>query len=431
MNIVLVFFIIIILLLLYDFKKGVLIYAPLKLFFNMNVRFGAFTFDLAVSLIILLLFLFQKKKLQKGEFSLRKYFILYSLGYMITCLYPDFSPNSIPRIVIMVLAFSYVYYYCLQNMRDIRFAILCYSIFAIVMCFNGLLQPLMGINPLDDFLQSISDEELSFFLDNGWVRMGQVRYRSFIPHAISYGVACCMIFYLVLWSFLILIKQGNKVVTLFSISLLVSGIIICGSRTPIIGLLPLTYILFNQKYVSGRVRTKMILLILVFLAFESEYILYSINSVINQNIAEDAGGSSTEMRINQLSIAWGWMKENPILGKGMEFDAFRKNSDILGAESVWLPLMMNNGLVGLFSYITLCWGTYKVFSKSKGKSFLLIFSLGWIVMRTATSLIGVTDAQFFTCIFIIYRYYQITEHQTVHNYETIHHHPHIQCRAIH
>lgn len=68
MNIVLVFFIIIILLLLYDFKKGVLIYAPLKLFFNMNVRFGAFTFDLAVSLIILLLFLFQKKKLQKESF---------------------------------------------------------------------------------------------------------------------------------------------------------------------------------------------------------------------------------------------------------------------------------------------------------------------------------------------------------------------------
>lgn len=31
-------------------------------------------------------------------------------------------------------------------------------------------------------------------------------------------------------------------------------------------------------------------------------------------------------------------------------------------------------------------------------------------MRTATSLIGVTDAQFFTCMFIIYRYYQINEH---------------------
>lgn len=409
MNIIILFFIVIALLLLFDLKKGVLLYAPLKLFFNINVRFGIFTFDLAISLLILLLFIFQRKKMHKGEFPLIKYFAIYSIGYILTCLYPDFAPNAIPRILIMVLAFSYVYYYCLQDMKDIRFAILSYSVFAIVMCFNGLLQPLMGINPLDDFLQSISDEDNSLFMDNSWVRMGQVRYRSFIPHAISYGVACCIIFYLVLWKYLVKKGLGGNMFTFLAIGFLLSGIIICGSRTPILGLLPLVYILFDKEIVSGSVKRRMIFLFFIFLLFESDYIIYSIDSIINPKIVEDAGGSSMELRLIQLGIASNFMIENPFFGKGMEFDASEISSEILGAESVWLPLMMNNGLVGVASYIVICWGTYKFFSKSRGNVFLLTFSLGWIIMRTATSLIGVTDAQFFTCMFIIYRYYQITQ----------------------
>lgn len=411
MSIVYFFFAILTLILLVDFKKGVLLYAPMKLFFNINVRFGSFTFDLAMSTLVLFLFLIKHKKLKNSVFPMAKYFWVYSFGYCLTCLFPDIVPNMIPRILVIVLAFSYVYFYCLQTKDDVKFAVWSYAIFAIIMCINGLLEPMMHINPLDEFMQSISDADNSLFIDNEWVRMGQVRYRSFIPHAISYGVACCVIFYSLIWHYLS-VKENMlmRVVVLGAIALSLSGMIICGSRTPILGLLPLSYILFNKKYVSIKMRWRLILLIFVFVLLEGDYIIYSIDSIINSKAAEDAGGSSIDMRLYQYSLALDWMSENPLFGKGMNFDAYSANSSILGGESVWIPLIMNNGIVGVVSYAYLCWGTYKVFAKSSGKVFLLVFSLGWLIMRTATSLIGVTDAQFFTCMFIIYRYYQINEH---------------------
>lgn len=407
MTIIYLLFVLILVILFFDFKKGVLLYAPLKLFFNINVRLGIVTFDLVMSILIFVLFILNRNKLHHFKFPLSKYFIIYAIGYIITCLYPDYSLNFIPRIVIMVLLFSYIYYYCLGNLNDIKFAILTYSIFAIIMCINGLLEPLLNINPLDTFLQSVSDDN-NIFIDNTLVRMGQIRYRSFIPHAISYGVACCIILYVVLWRYLILNDTYKvKMITLCALCLLFSGIIICGSRTPILGLLPITLIFFDNHYFSKKIRYRFIFFAIVFIVINGDYVIYSIESIFNEKLAEEAGGSSMDLRFVQFGLALNWMLENPLFGKGMQFDAFSVNTDIMGAESVWLPLMMNNGIVGVLSYATIYWGCYKKFSLSTGKTFLLLFSLGWLIMRTATSLIGVTDVQFFTCMFIIYRYYEL------------------------
>lgn len=420
MTIIYILFVFIFILLLIDFKKGVLLYAPLKLFFNINVRFGITTFDFAMSTLIFILFILNRKKLYHDKFPLSKYFIIYAIGYTITCIYPDYSLNFIPRIVIMVLLFSYVYYYCLKTVDDVKFAIMSYSVFAIVMCFNGLLEPLFNINPLDSFLQSVSNTSNSIFIDNTLVRMGQVRYRSFIPHAISYGVACCIILYIVLWRFLI-IKDNVKVkfITLLSICLLISGIFICGSRTPILGLLPIIFIIFNKKYINKKVRNRIICLVIIIIFIRGDYFIYTLESLLNPKVAEEAGGSSMDVRLVQFSLALNWMLENPMFGKGMQFDAFSVNTDILGAESVWFPLMMNNGLIGVFSYAVIYWGCYKKFSLSSGKLFLLLFSLGWLIMRSATSLIGVTDAQFFTCMFIIYRFYEIKKQTKCSKYDIV------------
>ena len=402
------FFFMILAVLLFDFKKGVLMYAPMKLFFNINVRFGAFTFDFLVSLIIFLLFVKDWNKYKKTAFPLKKAFLIYGIGYAITCIIPDFAPNYIPRIILIVLLFSYVYYFCLDSITNIKFAIACYSLFAIVMCGNGLLTPLYGINPLDDFLQSVSDEDNSLFMDNEFVRMGQVRYRSFIPHAISYGVACCVILYLQIWS-LLQIRNFSKVLAVGSLCLLLSGIIICGSRTPIIGLLPIGYLFFAKGKITTRMKIMMGILMVAFLLFKGDYILYSIKSLVDPRVAYESGGSSTEMRMIQYAIALKFFLSSPIWGMGMNFDPFELDSDIMGSESVWLPIMMKNGLIGVISYALVYYYLYKVSLRSPGKIFLMIFSLGWLLMRTATSLIGVTDAQFFTIYFCLYRYYELVE----------------------
>ncbi len=386
-------------------------YAPMKLFFNINVRFGAFTFDFLVSLIIFFLFIKDWKNYKKTVFPLKKAFLIYGIGYAITCVIPDFAPNYIPRIILMVLLFSYVYYFCLDSITNIKFAIVCYAVFSIVMCGNGLLTPLWGINPLDDFLQSVSDEDNSLFMDNEFVRMGQVRYRSFIPHAISYGVARCVILYSEIWV-LLQIRNFSKILAVSSLCLLLSGIIICGSRTPIIGLLPIGYLFFAKGKITTRMKIMMGIAIIVFLFFKGDYILYSIKSLIDPRVAYDSGGSSTGLRMLQYAIALKFFLSSPIWGMGMNFDAFEVDHDIMGSESVWLPLLMNNGIIGTLSYAIIYLYMYKISYQNEGRIFLFIIVSGWLIMRTATSLIGVTDAQFFTIYFCIYRYYEFKKKQT-------------------
>ena len=412
MNVVYIIFAIILLILILDFKKGVILYAPLKLFFNINVRFGSFTFDFLMSLIILLLFIIDRKSYSEPKFPLKTAFVIYAIGYTATCLYPEFAPNFIPRIVLMVLAYSYIYYFCLDKFENIKFAITCYAVFAIVMCGNGLLTPLFGINPLDDYLQSISDKNNSMFIENYWVRMGQVRYRSFIPHAISYGVACCVIFYLLIWS-LLQIRKHRLFLVSTAIVFLLSGIIICGSRTPILGLIPILYLLFAHKGITSKMKIALLFLGFIFLLFSGDYILYSINSLIDSKLAAEVGGSSTNTRLNQFAIAYKLLISQPFWGMGMNFDAYSYDSGILGAESVWFPLMMNNGLIGILSYAIIYFCIFRISFKSPGRSVLLVISTGWLIMRTATSLIGVTDVQFFTIYFCIYRYFELKKYKVL------------------
>lgn len=406
MQILYISIIIIAILLIWDFKKGVLIYAPLKLFFNMNVRLSSsITFDLAVNILILLLFVINRKKIINEKFPFGKAFLIYGLGYTLTCLFPTPIFNYIPRIVISILLFSYIYYYCLDGYKNIKIAILSYVVFSFILCGNGLLQPLLGINPLDDYIQSISFEDISAFSTNDLVRMGQERYRSFIPHSISYGVACCVILYLVFWTIVSKILKGNMLL-IFSIVFLLSGIIICGSRSPILGLIPLACLFFVPGALSKTMKRYIIIALIIFLFVSGDYIVYSVQSIFDPQVAAQAEGSDINLRIKQLAISFELFMQEPIFGHVINFDAFNYNSEILGGESVWFPLLINGGLVGTISYALIYYYFYKIFIKNPGKIFLLVFMIGWLIMRSATSLMGVTDVQFFTIIFIIYKYYK-------------------------
>lgn len=311
-------FVLIVLILLWDFKKGVLLYAPFKLFFNINVRLGIITFDFAVSAIVLILFIINIQNKKINKFPLKTGFMLYGFLYCLTCFYPDFVPNYIPRVVLVVLLYGYVYYYSLSSINHVKFALMCYALFGIIMCLNGLLQPIFGINPLDDFIQSLSDtEQQHIFIDNKLERMGQIRYRSFIPHAISYGVSCVVILFLLFWGYMNLkLNFRSRTFLITSIVLLMTGIIICGSRTPILGFLPLSFLLITGDIkLNNKQWIYISLLVIILLYISGDYIIYSIKSIFDENLAKEARGSTLTLRYNQYALAWNWFKENIWFGK--------------------------------------------------------------------------------------------------------------------
>ena len=211
----------------------------------------------------------------------------------------------------------------------------------ILICFYSplmwewVIRPLVGHKSFDDYIQSISNEELSFFSDNDLVRFGRERYRSFIPHAISYGVLCVTLLYLLVW-YLLKVAHSGKAWIIMGTCLLLSGVVICTSRTPILGLFPFV-IIFRDMKVSFRKIRPFLLILVCFLLLQGDYILYLLESVFTSNVADDAGGSSTEMRMVQFSIALRFFLQSPLFGQGMEFNPTLFYNEFYGGSRFGCP----------------------------------------------------------------------------------------------
>lgn len=136
----------------------------------------------------------------------------------------------------------------------------------------------------------------------------------FIPHAISYGVLCVTLLYLLVW-YLLKVAHSGKAWIIMGTCLLLSGVVICTSRTPILRLFPFV-IIFRDMKVSFRKIRPFLLILVCFLLLQGDYILYLLESVFTSNVADDAGGSSTEMRMVQFSIALRFFCNHLCLAKG-------------------------------------------------------------------------------------------------------------------
>ena len=111
-------------------------------------------------------------------------------------------------------------------------------------------------------------------------------------------------------------------------------------------------------------------------------------SLVNTDVAAEGGGSSVSARQQQLDVAMRMFFYNPVFGNGIgSIDVLKEigdNSDILGAESVWMQILPERGLFGMLAHCYLYIAYYKYLSKRMPHRMLLIFLLTIIVMSTAT-----------------------------------------------
>ncbi|MHA8106360.1 O-antigen ligase family protein [Aquirufa sp. 5-AUSEE-100C1] len=366
------------------------------------------SFDLAVCFVIILLYLVNyKQRWEKEYFPLEKTFWLYSSLYILNCFLPVIVVGNIPRVIISIILFSYVYFLCIQDKRDLKFAIKSYLVFSLILCGNGLIELFFSVNPLDEYIQSIAIKNVAFFSENDLSRFIEgKRIRSFIPHAISYGVVCVAFIYMILYFLLIKSKVLRLNLLVFSsVVLLLSGVLTCGSRTPIIGLIPLVFFYNEIIQVLRKNFLSVVCGIICISYFVFDYILFSIQSLINPIFAEQAGGSDSELRMTQLETTIYYFSLSPILGNGQMFDMSKVGSkEIGGAESVWFPLLAQSGIIGFLAYISIYIGLFSVTMRLKYKWMIIGFVLSWLLMRTATSLVGVGDSILFSIFFLMYKH---------------------------
>lgn len=406
MTLLYILFFIWVLFILFDFKKAVLCYAPFKILFYYDVRLtAALPFDMAIILLIAFCFFVKRKEYSKLHFPFTRGYMVYAIIYSIGCIIPVFMINRIPSTVISILLYSYIYFQCLRNIRDVKLAAAVYMLFSLFLVGNGMLELFTHKCPVDDWIRSMPfiDKEHAWDTDFDELRFGLSRIKSFMPFSITYGVACAILlslpFYLVFENFRKSLLM--RLLVPMSLVFLLIGVITSASRSPILGIVVLLSYLFLDKELFKRYKTKILLLLLLIAVFMWPFIYDNIMSILNPKAADAIGGSSMDMRIGQYSIAFDYMMQSPLFGLGKETQI----NDILffGGESIWLPLMINNGILGVFGYIYLYYAIVKN-TKVSGSRYLHIVTASWLVMNTATSLMGLGDATYLTLYMLLYRY---------------------------
>lgn len=392
MIIYLIFFIFV-LLFARDFKKAIIIYAPFKFVFSYGLlsHVGKFELDTLFTMILFIAWLLQGKKRNWADYPLKGAMMLVGIGVLAHSLNPFFS------ITVLADGFSpYVYlimfFYALKTEQDMRLFVKVLSIYVILLNVNALTE-LMGYNVIGHALVSAMTPTI-YWAEDVVVRGIFVRLHSFVPHSIGYGVENMVFFsfYLMLYLYGERFITKKKSIILMFVSL--AGIYLSGSRSPLLGgIIMLLPLLANKRMLNAKNMTFFIFAALIISSFAGGYIMTMYDSLATDKDTDLGGASSWDMRFGQLEYSiYYWMK-NFWFGNGHTFDIFQggtQYSSIFGAESVWFPLMMKQGIVGMVAYLSVTINACASAVKTKHKSLCICLMLGWLVIDSATNLPGLS-----------------------------------------
>lgn len=391
MIIFLAFFIFVVLF-LKDFRKGIIIYAPFKFAFSYGVpsHIGKFELDSIFTISLFVIWFFTIKG-KTEKFPLTGAVVMAVIGVVANAFNPAFSITVLFDGLSPYL-YLIMFFYVLKTENDLKLFVKVIGVYALILNINALTE-WAGYNVLGIALQTVMKEG-TYWANDVVARGIFVRLHSFVPHSIGYGVENMILFSF----FLMLFLYGNKIIAkrkaVFLMGVTIIGIYLSGSRSPLLGgviiLLPL---LLNKKMFNVKNMSFAAFSVCVVAVFAGGYISTMFDSLTFDADTDLGGASSWDMRLGQLEYSVYFWMQNFWFGNGHAFDIFQggtQYSSIFGAESVWFPLMMRQGLVGMVSYLYITIDACRKAVKVNNKTICMCLMLGWLVIDTATNLPGLS-----------------------------------------
>lgn len=416
-----------------DFKKTFIIWMPFQMLFNAQVALKysspAMSLNLGVALILFCIYFLKYKNKSKichnDRFILGTAVIVYSISYLLSFIV-SIAPisggiNAAIKFFLMTFGLMYIFQKLITTKEDIRLFVRVCIVVVFLIVGLAIFESIFKDNPILNYVYNNSPHDEST-MGRMWyippsirgamaMRFGMVRAYSFFGIPIEFGCACAFFFFL-----LMLLYKNNffkdlnvkKKILKISIILSFIGVFLANSKTAYVGIIFLLFGLFSIKQILNiKVIFPLIIGIFIFFYFFPEYIL-NFTSLFDENIAAEGGGSTISGREMQFAIALKMFDMNPIFGNGPgSIDVLRQigsNSDILGAESSWMQILPERGIVGAIAYIIFYLSIFKrciayIPAKIIGSLLLSLF-----VMETATGIISAV--YFMPIIIIIYKLYK-------------------------
>ena len=384
--------------LLVDYRKTILLYAPIKLFIlNSVILTGHWSFNAVCSLLIIIAyFCHRADELSK---KIKTYPLVYSTFILLisawgTNLLLGFRLQPMISSFVLTLGFCVVLFFCIRSRKDIKLILFSMLICIGIMLTNAFFEQ-FGHNYIGDYYVLNSPEE-TFFADNMAYERG-IRLQSMFSHSIVFGTICVMLAYLFTF---VQIKWNGSILLYIPVSVLLFFMTLTFSRTPILAFLVLFIGLFLQNRLFSWKGFILSVFVLVLYFSFADYIEVMINSLFSQG--NQMSGSSFDMRFVQLEVSLQIALSNSIFGIGSK-DISYYSAELLGAESVWFQLLVNKGFFGVFAYITLY---IEMFIQSRSNTFkypLIILCLGWLLANTSSNMSGMDDYCLYLLYIIIYK----------------------------
>ena len=413
----------------FDLKKAILIWLPCKLRFNnqIAVRYASPGMALVIAgdiaLILIFLLKIDKKGMYNGKFPFSNAMIAFGISYLISLIF-TIAPFQTALIAVIKYFSSgfcmlYLAHKVFKGKVDIDFFLKGCLIVSILIVSLALLENILRTNPWLDFVyfNSPYDPDAGrMFYTSGRMEMryGFIRSRSFFSFHVPFGFACVCFYWMIFYCYRFYTSYRKSYIWLIVSTMLIAGVIMSNSKQAYLGLFIMILSLYPLKSVFNIriVLPVLIVLVLVFV-YAPDY-MNNFLSLTDKNLAEEGGGSTVALRENQYRIAWRMFMQSPIIGNGISSIGVLKrhadNAGILGAESSWLEILPERGIIGAVVYLYMYTELWKM-KKYIDKKVLFFFLFSIFIMELTG---GIKDISISCLVLLaVYRYNQLSVNEKI------------------
>lgn len=390
---------------IFHFKKAVLITASTFIYIqNLNSGIPGMKFLYGICLLHILLFLREKSKnYHKYPIYLSLPCTLAALGYIISSWLG--VTNSLSITIVNCLCY-FLYPLCvwrmIENRNDLNFFLRIYLLFFLLIGVYAIVEMILKVNIVTDYLIQHNIVEAMYGEGELRERFGFARCHSLLPYSSALGMTASAVTFVCLYLNTIKVRIYKRI----QISLMILMpfcVLLSGTRSQfVVFVLCLFPFIFWNKFFTTKAFKILVLGVMVVIIFFSENISLIVESILYSN--KVMMGSTTDLRMEQFDICYYYFLKNPIWGFGRNYiwQYIRpENPALLGAESVWLQIMVDYGIVGCITYLLVCVGaSILLFKKNKVLGF---FPLAFLVGKTLSIVIGIELSFMLIITIILYK----------------------------
>lgn len=389
MNLQIIIATIFIILLLIDFRKWYTVLIVINVALNLDLNIKGLNLFTLIGLISVPIFLLKNRirftYLKKYPFYKPSLLIIFSM--VLTTFYAQ--EKHIPSVVsniIITLFMPFIFWILLVKSpkKVLDIFIKTSIIYSLIICLYTFFELITRSNPYIEILDTWNLRDNVTFVEE--IRYGFKRCQSIFNMHTTLGGVCIPLLAIFLYIRLCVNYPIKKNLLNTIILMLTLSILFTGARSAIIGCFIVLFMIFKKEFFTPKNVLLGILTASIIIVINFTYISEVISSII---FSDTVSGSSSDMRLIQYTIALKFMMQNIIWGNGFDYTGeyvlkYYKD-EIYGAESMWLPLMINHGIIGVLSYLFLFYSIYKYIKRTENNK-VIYFLVGYYIFNSLSSI---------------------------------------------